>query len=151
MTERTGTETAWKDYRKTTGKLTWRLAVPDDLPAIRRLRNVTERFLQQPQRNPQLFGLPVLLTLVAVNERGTIVDLVYIEAQVEVVKMACTAVGFEESMALDEDLSKWLRECGFRTALVTTNQRMKPKMSEGLAAAGFKCMDAVLSYWKRRL
>ena len=141
----------WKNFRKVTGRLTWRLATPNDLPAIRRLRNVTERFLKQPQRNPQLFSLPVLLSLVAENEHGRIVDLVYVEAHVEVVKVACSAVGLEESFALDEDLSAWLRSIGFRTALVTTNHRLKPRMADELKAAGFKCMDALFSHWKRRI
>lgn len=141
----------WKGYKRVTGELSWRLATPDDLPAIRRLRNVAERFLNKPQRNPGLFERPVLLALVAENSRGKIVDLVYVEAQVEIVKMALTAVGFQESIALEEDLAPWLRGLGFKTAIVTTNQTLKGKMEQRLKSAGFMCMDALLSCWKRRI
>jgi len=141
----------WKDYRKVTGRLTWRLAVPNDLPRIRRLKNITERFLQQKQRNPNLFSVPVLLTLVAENSRGRVVDLLYVEAQVEIVKMACTEAGFTESIGLEDDLRSWLRSLGFRTALVTTNPRLKDRMAGGLISAGFRCVDELLSYWVQRI
>ena len=64
----------WKDYRKVTGSLRWRLATPDDLPRIRRIKNVSERFLNQKQKNLPLFDPPVLLTLVAENAQGRIMD-----------------------------------------------------------------------------
>ena len=141
----------WKDYRKTTGTLTWRLATPDDLPAIRRLRNISEWFLKQPQRNPTLFDLPILLTIVAENQRGQIVDALYVEAQIELVKMACTAKGFEESAGLEEDLSRWLKDIGFKTVHLTTPLNLKEKMRAIAEKLGFKCQDDLFSYWKRRL
>jgi len=141
----------WKGWSKRTGKLVWRLAVPADLPSIRRLRNVSERFLGQPQRNPTLFSMPVLLTLVAENERGRIVDCLYLEAQVELVKLACTAESLGELAGLEEDLSTWLKSIGIRTVLATTLAGPKDRMAAGLLNLGFKCCDKVWSYFKRNL
>jgi len=141
----------WKDWTRCTGKLTWRLATPDDLPAIRRLRNVSERFLKQPQRNPSLFRVPVLLTLVAENERGKIADCVYFEAQVEIVKLACTPESLAESSQLQDDVALWLKSMGIETVLMKVLPEHKPQMAAGIEALGFKCMDRVFSYWRRLL
>ena len=141
----------WKDWSKTTGKLTWRLAVPSDLPAIRRLKNVSERFLGMPQRNPALFSMPVLLTLVAENERGKLVDCLYLEAQVELVKMGCVSSAVDELAGLEEDLSTWLKSIGIRTVLATTLAGPQGKIADGLAALGFKTCDRIWHYWKRVL
>jgi hypothetical protein len=141
----------WREFRKTTGRLTWRLATSADLPAIRRLRNVSERFLQQPQRNPSLFDLPVLLALVAENEKGKIVDAVYLEIQVELIKMACTRSGAEEGLALEEDIALWLKSIGFKSVLATTSVGLKERMTPILEKLGFRPVPPSLSYWKRRL
>ena len=139
----------WKGWSRCTGELLWRAAEPRDLPAIRRLWNVTERFTGVPQRKPSLFELPVLLALVAENEHGKIVDALYIEAQVELIKVSCTKAGFEESDRLQEDLAPWLRSLGFRTALATTPERFKERMTPGLIRSGFRCLDRTLSLWAR--
>lgn len=103
------------------------------------------------QRNPSLFRMPVLLTLVAENERGKIVDALYLEAQVELVKLACTAESLTELAGLEEDLSKWLRSIGIRTVLATTLVGPKDKMSSALEALGFKACGGVWAYFKRHL
>ena len=141
----------WKDYRRCTGSLTWRLATPDDLPRIRRLRNISERFLGMPQRDIPLFSMPVLLTLVAENERGKIVDCLYLETQVEVVKIGCDAGAFEESAGLEADISKWLRSIGIKTVLVTTTERTEKRMASFLHRLCFHRVEAMFRYWKRRL
>lgn len=129
----------------------WRLAVPDDLPAIRRLRSISERFLGKPQRVLSLFEKPVLLALVAENAGGKIVDTLYVEMQVELIKTSCSGKGFEESAALEADLEHWLRDLGFRTIWVTTMPRLKPKMAPTLKGLGLKCLDGLVSVWRRRL
>ena len=139
----------WRDWSKCTGTLLWRLAEEKDLPAIRRLQNISARFTGVRQRNLSLFKLPVLLALVAEDEDGKIVDGLVIEAQVELMKLSCTAAGLEESEQLQDDLAPWLRSLGFRTALATTPPKLKDKMEPSLKRSGFKCLDQVLSYWAR--
>jgi hypothetical protein len=95
--------------------------------------------------------MPVLLTLVAENERGKIVDCLYLEAQVELVKMACSPESLAELAGLEEDLSRWLRSIGIRTVLATTLAGPKDKMAKALENLGFKCCDRVWSYFKRHL
>lgn len=142
----------WHEYRRTTGELTWRMALPSDLPAIRRLRNVSERFLNTPQRRISLFEKPVLLALVAVNPSGKIVDCIFLEAIVEISKMACAKNGFEEGAGLEEDLATWLRAIGFKTVCVTASARMKPYMEGTLARLGFKALaETMHSLFRRRL
>src|ERR1035437_3948435 len=106
----------WKGYSKKIGRLTWRLATADDLLAMRRIKNVTERFLNQRQKVPPLLSSPVLLTLVAENEKGKVVDVLYVESQVEICKMGCTQAGFEGTTGLAEDLHEWLKGVGFKSA-----------------------------------
>lgn len=141
----------WFGYRKKTGDLTWRLARPADIPGIRKLRNVTERFLGKPQRDVSLFEKPVLLALVAENERGIIVDCLYVEAQVEVVKIAASRKGMEEAAELEQDVEEWLRHVGYRTVWATTMPRLKNAMAGTFQKLGFKCLDTVMSVWRRRL
>ena len=137
----------WRGYSKCTGQLTWRVAMPADLPAIRRVRNISERFLKQPQRTVSLFASPVLLALVAENKDGKIVDLIYIEAQVEVHKMACTTAGFRESAGIQQDLAEWLRSRNFRRALVATPNQLTDEMADQLESSGFRCLNKLFSYW----
>ncbi len=141
----------WKGWTKKTGLLTWRLATPDDLPSIRRLRNISERFMGMPQRDTPLFSMPVLLTLVAENENGKIVDCLYLEAQVELVKMGCSAESLIELAGLEEDLSGWLRSIGIRTVLATTVAGPKDRMARALDTLGFKPCRGIWEYFKRRL
>jgi len=137
----------WKGYRKTTGNLTWRLATKDDLPAMLKIRAVTERFLHQKQKKPPLFYKPVLLTLVAEDRRGKIVDVVYVESQVEVCKMGCTSAGFKEFSGVAEDLTSWLREVGFNRAVINAQRQIKEGMTDTLKEAGFSCVDEIFSQW----
>ena len=141
----------WRGWSRNTGRLLWRVAEPRDLPAIRRLQNISARFLGVPQKKLSLFELPILIALVAEDERGKIVDVIVAEKQVEIIKMGCSAAGFEESDQLQCDLAPWLRSLGFRTALATTPPKLKEQMTPGLMRSGFKCLDQALSYWGRFL
>jgi hypothetical protein len=141
----------WNGWTQKTGTLSWRLAGTDDLPAIRKLMNATQRLTGEVQRNPRLFSMPTLLTLVAQNEDGKIVDCLYVEAQVEIVRMACNPESMEESSKLEPDLVQWLRSIGIRTVLATTLPGHREKMVAGLEASGFKCLDQIFSLWRRLL
>ena len=141
----------WKDYRRCTGKLTWRLATPDDLPRIRKMRNITERFLHQRQSQIGLFSSPVLLTLVAENEHGKIVDALYVQSVVEISKISCTEAGFEETAGLEADLYAWLKGIGFKQAIINTNHGLCERMRPVLEKLGFNCQDGMFSRWTRHL
>lgn len=141
----------WKNYRQTTGDLTWRLAVPEDQPAIDRIIETSERLLDEKQKSPNLFVPPVMLALVAEDVDGDVVDCLYVEAQCEVIKIGCSATSFTETAGLESDLYAWLRGMGLRTAIIKTRQSLKEKMRSGLSFLGFECMDDDFSHWRRNL
>ena len=141
----------WKGYSRNTGNLTWRLATPADQPAIDRIKNVSERFLHEKQKSPALFDRPVLLALVAEDAEGKIVDALYLEAQVEVVKVGCSEDGLVETAGLEADLYQWLRGMGFKTATIRTRKSLKEKMRVVLEHLGFHCEDDSFSRWTRDL
>jgi methyl coenzyme M reductase subunit C-like uncharacterized protein (methanogenesis marker protein 7) len=141
----------WKDYTKNTGLLTWRLALPEDQPAIDKLREATERTLREKQKAPDLFARPVLLALVAEDADGEIVDAMYAEAQVEIVKMGLSETGLLETSGIAPDLDEYLRGMGFKTATIRTRKSLKEKMSVVLEYLGFECEDGPFSRWTRDL
>lgn len=141
----------WKDYRRTTGDLTWRLAVPEDQAAIDRIIETSERLLDEKQKSPNLFAAPVMLALVAEDTEGNVVDALYLEAQVEVVKIGCSSTSFVETAGIESDLYAWLRGLGLKTATVKTRQSLKEKMSYVLSFLGFHCEDDEFSRWTRDL
>jgi hypothetical protein len=141
----------WSTYRKTTGELTWRVATPEDLPRILKLRKIMDRFLGQKQDDPLLFSRPVLLCLVAENRDGLVVDGLYVEAKVEILKLNCTERGFRETAALVDDLYPWLKALGFRFANVVVTNRLADRMGATLKACGFSKVRDVFTYWVQRL
>lgn len=141
----------WHRYSRKTGKLTWRLARGSDYAAIRRLRNISERFLKHPQRGLSPFKAPVLLTLVAENEKGKVVDALMVEAQVELIKTACTAAGFEESAGLADDLSNWLRSLGYKRVIAAAPPKLADRMADFLMRLGFRPQAGRVDYFTRPL
>jgi hypothetical protein len=141
----------WKDYRRAAGDLVWRLATPEDHPAIDRIREATERLLNEKQKAPNLFAAPILLTLVAEDAAGNVVDALYLEAQVEVVKMGCSSESFTATMDIEKDLYAWLRGMGIKRATVRTRLSLKDRMRPVLSFLGFENEDDDFSHWKRDL
>jgi hypothetical protein len=141
----------WKDYRKTAGDLTWRLAAPEDQPAIDRIRETSERLLNEKQKAPNLFAAPVMLALVAEDAAGSVVDALYVEAQVEIVKMGLSSESFTATMDIEKDLYAWLRGIGIKRATVRTRSSLMEVMRPVLSFLGFECEDDDFSHWKRDL
>lgn len=141
----------WKDYRRETGELTWRLAVPEDQPYIDYMRNLTERTLSEKQKDIDLFERPVLLALVAEDKNGKIIDALYAEARVEIVKIGLSETGLSEVAGIADDLNEYLRGRGFKTATTRMRWGLKARMAVGLLALGFECEDDTFSHWTRDL
>ena len=141
----------WDGYRRDTGKLVWRLAKPEDQPAIDRIKIASQMVLHEIQKSPDLFARPVLIALVAEDAEGKIVDCLYVEAQVEVVKMGCSEDSLTETAGLEADLYSWLYGLGFKTATIRTRKSLKEKMRVVLEYLGFRCEDDDFSHWTRDL
>ena len=141
----------WKDYRRCTGNLCWRLATPADQPAIDRIKEVSERLLHEKQKSPDLFSRPVLLALVAEDAKGNIVDAIYLEAKVELIKVGCSEVGLKEQAGLEPELAEWLTGMRFKTLTIRTRKSLKEKMRFVLEYLGFHSEDDDFSHWTRNL
>lgn len=140
----------WKDYRKQAGGLTWRLATLEDVPAIIALWMTTDKLLG-PQDKPHLFAFPVLLTLVAVDEDGKIMDAVYFEGEVSVTKIGASKDGFEAFAPVVEDARNWLKAIGFRLARITIPAELQAVMAPTLRSYGFVNTCSKFAHWVRRL
>lgn len=141
----------WRNYSRVTGSLRWRLATPEDEPAIDRIREASERLLNEKQKAPDLFSAPVMLALVAEDLTGNVVDALYLEAQVEVVKMGCSSESFTATMDIEKDLYAWLRGLGIKRATVRTRSSLKEVMRPILSFLGFECEDDDFSHFTRDL
>lgn len=141
----------WHDFKKCTGDLTWRIATPQDVFRIEELRKHTEKITGEPQLDPNLFAMPTLIALVGQDKEGKVVECVYIEAQVELIKMTCDPGSFKEIAMLEPEFSTYLRSLGIKWVLAKTLPRHSPKMGDGLKSMGFSCIDRVFSFWRRRL
>lgn len=133
----------WRNYRKTTGELTWRLAVPDDLPAIKRLQSRSARLLRAKQRRIDIFRFPVMLALVAEDKSGKIVDCLILEAQVEVSKVGCDTQSFMEASGLAQDLLNWLHQQSIRKVFLALSRPGTPQQEQMLEETGFRCTGVI--------
>jgi len=143
--------TYWHGFERKTGKLTWRLAVPADQPAIDRLREASQRRLREIQKDVELFARPVVVAFVAENLFGDIVDCLYVEAQVEIVKIGLSEDSFMEVDGIAPELNEWLKGMGFKTATIRTRKSLTEMMSVVLEYLGFTCEDKAFSRWTRDL
>lgn len=103
------------DWRfQTSNGYTWRLARAEELPLIEDLWCVQESVIGK-QDKPDLFNIPVVLTLVAENEAGEIVEALYAEAVVEF-----TSIGAERGAlrSVNELFPHLRRFCGDRSLRV---------------------------------
>ena len=129
--------TDWLTWRKeTAGSLTWRVARPSDEYAIAMLYHCMEERIG-PQDRPRLWESPVLLTLVGLNENGTIVCALYVEAVAELTMIGLSHDGFEGAGELLPELSHFLLERKFRIARITIPKKLGTFMRATLAKLGF--------------
>lgn len=111
--------------------LTWRMAQPDDLPRLLELWAGMEKKLGR-QDKPNLFAMPVVITLVAEDEQGTIVGGVYGEAVIDF-----TGIGTDRRVAasvseLFIELGIHLRERTIRIVRVLVPRCLAAGMAKAL-------------------
>lgn len=130
--------------------MTWRAATIEDAAAIIRLWEVTDRLLGK-QDKPMLFARPVMLTMVAEDPNGKIVDAFYVEATVDITKIGASRRGFEGTIPIAEDIRAWLKSRGIHMARICVPLSIVERMSEGLKTLKFWPSNGLLSHWVRRL
>lgn len=141
----------WKSYQRTYSGLTWRLATLDDLPAILKLWKAKERFLGCAQDLAPLFSRPTLITLVAEDADGNIVDGLVAEAHIDITKLGVSRTGFESTIAVADDIADWLKERGFRMASIVVPKSLSSRMAGVLTKMGFRSKESRSVYWSKRL
>lgn len=119
-------------WRHPTGNgLTWRLALPEDMPRLYELWGAMDRKLGK-QDKPDLLKLPVLLALVAEDEAGVIVGGVYGEAVVDFTGIGTDRRAMESAAELFPELREFFRVRSLRVARVLVPRRLANGMRERL-------------------
>ena len=137
----------WREWRRTSDGLTWRVALPEDMPAIQRIWDAKARVIGVKCSLPDLFAPPVLLTLVAEDDRGRIVDGVFLEAIVDVTKLGAKPGGFQSLTGIADELASFVHNRKFRLVMAAMPGKAAEKMADGLKEAGFH--EEQLKLWNR--
>jgi hypothetical protein len=103
--------------KKTSNGLTWRLATENDLLAIGGLYADMEARLGEQDR-PDFFSDPVVLTLVAEDETGTVVSALYGETTIELTSIGLHKPSIETISEIFPDLKQFFADRFYRVANV---------------------------------
>lgn len=140
----------WRDWRLEHAGLTWSVALPEDIEAIDALLDREEAKFGRQDR-PNLFEPPVMITLVAKNEAGEIVDGLSIELVAEIGKLTTNREGFSAYPKLLPHIGGFLQARGVRVAQMAVASRRVPAMQPMLEEMGFRPVEPVLSMWVRKV
>jgi hypothetical protein len=144
------TDESWRDWKLEHSGLTWTVALPEDLPEIEAIIGTTEAKYGAQDR-PDLFSVPVVITLVCRDADGSIVDGIYVEAIAEIVKFGTNRAAFSAYDALLPHIGGLLANRGFRIAQIATLRRWAGVMAFPMKILGFERSDGRLAYWMRKI
>lgn len=116
---------------KAANGLTWRLAIPEDMASIFLLWQEMDRKLGK-QDKPDLFDMPVMLTLVAEDEAGTIRGAIYGEAVVDFTGIGTDRAVMEAVPDLFPTLRDYLGERTIRVVRVAVPRLLRRGMARAL-------------------
>jgi hypothetical protein len=137
----------WRHWRATALGLTWRVALPEDMSSIERMWKAKRRVLGTKCPLPDLFKSPVLIALVAENNRGQVVDGVFLEAVVDVTKLGAKPEGLASLAEISGDLAAFVKGRKFRCITAAMPRHVSARMAGGLVRAGFH--EQRLALWDR--
>lgn len=143
-------EEHWRDWQVEHAGLTWRIAFPEDMPEIESIIGKMEAKYGAQDR-PNLFSVPVLITLVCRDTDGRIVDGLYVEAIAEIVKFGTNRAAFSAYEKLLPHIGGLLAARGFRIAQMATLKRWASVMALPLTMLGFSRTDGRFAYWTRKV
>ncbi len=138
----------WRTWTASSGGVTWRIATPEDEPALDRLLDQTGKRLG-PQDRPPFFAMPCLLCLVAVDVEGAVRDAIYIEAVAEIVKLGLSRESFETVPALESAIRGFLAARRIRLMHVWVPAQIARRMAEVLARVGFSPVRKMKAFAQR--
>lgn len=143
-------EQDWKTWSLDAKGLRWRIALPSDQPALTALLDDAESILGKQER-ANLFEFPVVLTLVAEDEEGRIIDGLYIEFEAFVRKLGLNRQGMQSAEALVPMLGGFLESRKIRLGRVAVPRRLARVMRESMARMKMYCDDSDFIHFVRRI
>jgi hypothetical protein len=120
------------------------------MPAICRVWKAKARIIGTKGRMPDPFSFPVVITLVAEDRRGRVVDGVFLEAVIDVTKMGANPEGFASLVTVERELAGFLKSRKFRRITAQMPERLAVRMQAGLVRSGFQ-QQQQLTLWDRWL
>ncbi len=140
----------WRDWRLEASGLVWRVALPEDAEGLEALTAMTDARYGQQDR-PDFFEKPVLLTLVAEDASGVIVDGLYIELVADITKLTSNRNGFAAYPLLLPVIGGFLESRHVRVAQMSVLQRWTAAMAISLKKMGMMRTDGIFSHWVRKV
>jgi hypothetical protein len=140
----------WRKWSLTSEGLRWRIAVEKDLPALTRLLDSAHMMVGSQER-PDFFAFPVILTLVAENLDGIIVDGLYIELDAYIRKIGLSRQGMLSSEALVPMLGSFLVSRKIRIGRVAVPSRLAKIMAASMRRMGLVDVSESFSHWCMKL
>lgn len=141
----------WRLWRLEHNGLTWRAALPKDVGWINDVIDDTEQHLRADQDRPDPFAFPILLTLVAEDAEGRIVDALEIELVADIRKLGLDRRSFSAWEKLLPVIGQFLQERRVRVAHISTRKRWARLMAPALRAMGFETTDGKITHWLRKV
>jgi hypothetical protein len=132
-------------------RITLREAALQDWPAIVRLHLTHQARQGTNYELPYLFGPQIAITLVGVDESGTIHNCVYIERIAEMRFVGCDAKATAFSRREAAGLAYLLKLQGYRWLECFVPRKLKKAIAKPLRRAGFVCVDRELSHFTKDL
>lgn len=140
----------WRDWRLEHDGLIWRVALQKDEPGIAGVLDAVDNRLGKQDR-PDLYAAPVLLTLVAEDETGAIVDGLYIELVAEIVKFSDNRRAFDSYEKLLPYIGSFLQSREVRVVQMNVLSRWERVMSGSLERMGFGPIAPKFKTWMRKV
>lgn len=139
----------WRSWRVASNGLLWRVALPEDREAINAVCDDMERRTSQEANRVDPFASPVMLTLVAEDECGLIVDVVTVEALAHISKLSANRQGFASFPDLLPDVRAFLMAKGFTVATMSVPKRWEKLMAPTMIRMGFRSTCDRFAHWFR--
>jgi|GEM_PF-6201877 len=141
---------SWRDWSLTAEGLRWRIARPEDVPFLTWLLD-SAHMMMGAQERPDFFAFPVVLTLVAENPDGVIVDGLYVEFEAYIRKIGLNRQGMLSAEALVPMLGSFLVSRKIRLGRVAVPKRLARVMRDSMRRMGLTDVTECFSHWVMKL
>lgn len=141
---------SWRDWSLTSEGLRWRIAVPEDIPHLTMLLDSAHMMVGEQER-PDFFAFPVVLTLVAENPEGIIVDGLYVEFEAYIRKIGLNKQGMRSAEALTPMLASFLVSRRIRLARIAVPTRLAKIMRRTVERTGMVDVTDRFTHWVMKL